>query len=233
MEQVHHTTYIRKYRERPEDLLAVCRPCHEFLSGRGDVDPRSRRPIMVNDKPIKVVYLAGKVPNAFTRENHWRDDIWHFSFDSYIDCWRDKTVCRFSDGVELDDGRLLDYVGPYFESDAGGHGGIGMYRHAQDDENFLSIPEKCLTAIRTADLVFAWVDSLDCYGTLYELGYAFGRTTVFVAGPRRLSGLWFTYMCADGLNFQHTTAVAAFNAMLLKGEFDDDPFERCQHGSYL
>lgn len=36
---VHHLTYIRKYRERPEDLMAMCAPCHEFTHGKRDRDP--------------------------------------------------------------------------------------------------------------------------------------------------------------------------------------------------
>jgi hypothetical protein len=35
----HHLTYERLGHERLEDLLAVCEPCHEFLSGKSDVDP--------------------------------------------------------------------------------------------------------------------------------------------------------------------------------------------------
>ena len=38
--QTHHETYERLYNERLEDLLHVCRPCHEFLSGKTDQDPR-------------------------------------------------------------------------------------------------------------------------------------------------------------------------------------------------
>lgn len=36
---VHHLTYIRKYEERPEDLMALCAPCHEFTHGKRDRDP--------------------------------------------------------------------------------------------------------------------------------------------------------------------------------------------------
>jgi hypothetical protein len=41
--ETHHTTYIRKYREKLEDLMHVCRECHEFLSGHGTVDPALRQ----------------------------------------------------------------------------------------------------------------------------------------------------------------------------------------------
>ena len=36
---VHHLTYIRRYHEALEDLQALCRPCHDFISAVSDVDP--------------------------------------------------------------------------------------------------------------------------------------------------------------------------------------------------
>ena len=36
---VHHVTYERLGRELLSDLLAVCKPCHEWLSGKSDLDP--------------------------------------------------------------------------------------------------------------------------------------------------------------------------------------------------
>jgi hypothetical protein len=39
-ENVHHLTYIRRYKERLEDLAAWCRACHEFTHGKSDRDPR-------------------------------------------------------------------------------------------------------------------------------------------------------------------------------------------------
>lgn len=38
-EETHHITYERMGKERPEDLMAVCRLCHEYFSGLRDVDP--------------------------------------------------------------------------------------------------------------------------------------------------------------------------------------------------
>lgn len=39
MTSVHHLTYERLGRELLSDLLAVCKPCHEWLSGKSDIDP--------------------------------------------------------------------------------------------------------------------------------------------------------------------------------------------------
>lgn len=36
---VHHLTYERIGRELLEDLQAICKPCHEFLSAKSESDP--------------------------------------------------------------------------------------------------------------------------------------------------------------------------------------------------
>jgi hypothetical protein len=41
-------------------------------------------------------------------------------------------------------------------------------------EELTALREMIVRTIRRSDLVFAWVDSLDCFGTLYELGIAHG-----------------------------------------------------------
>lgn len=41
MAACHHLTYKRKYKERLEDLQAICNPCHEFTHGKNDIDPCS------------------------------------------------------------------------------------------------------------------------------------------------------------------------------------------------
>ena len=47
-------------------------------------------------------------------------------------------------------------------------------------------------AIRDSDLVFAWITSQDCYGTLVELGYAAALgCKIAVAVPKYLDDLWF------------------------------------------
>jgi hypothetical protein len=39
MEACHHLTYERKYKERLEDLQAICKPCHSFTHGLSEIDP--------------------------------------------------------------------------------------------------------------------------------------------------------------------------------------------------
>lgn len=40
-QDTHHLTYERIGRESLNDLLGICRPCHEYLSGKSDFDPAS------------------------------------------------------------------------------------------------------------------------------------------------------------------------------------------------
>lgn len=55
------------------------------------------------------------------------------------------------------------------------------------------IMRRCLGAIRRADLVFAWVDAMDAFGTFAELGYARGiGVPVGLAAPAPFPpDLWF------------------------------------------
>ena len=56
MDAVHHITYERVGHENLADLMAICDPCHEFLSGKADLDPR-----VFHGKPIELEnsdYLA-------------------------------------------------------------------------------------------------------------------------------------------------------------------------------
>ena len=39
--QVHHLTYIRRFREALDDLQVICRACHDFVSGVSDIEPET------------------------------------------------------------------------------------------------------------------------------------------------------------------------------------------------
>lgn len=56
----------------------------------------------------------------------------------------------------------------------------------------------CNKAIGFCDLLFAWIQSPDCYGTLAEIGYAkaLGKK-IWIAGAERFPDLWFAYTLAD------------------------------------
>lgn len=99
------------------------------------------------------------------------------------------------------------YVGPFFsrcdhncDNEGGCYYGPDSHgvRAAKIEEGHRQVVQLCLDSIHTADVVFAWIDSNDCYGTITELGYAkaVGKN-VCVAGPRRFRDMWFLYTMAD------------------------------------
>lgn len=137
------------------------------------------------------IYLAGKIrPWGNGGQEDWRFTLvpelahtvspeWMGAYISVHDEWfiLPKAILR-----------QFNYVGPFFTdlSDVyGGHGGgkafaHGIYADRRPGESHQGYTETmrdmvtvlCCKALRRADLVFAWIDSVDCYGTLFELGYA-------------------------------------------------------------
>lgn len=119
-----------------------------------------------------------------------------------------------------------DYLGPYYFDQAGGHGpwspndhGCNVISFLEDPPDYFTpIPEPerldlwntncelvrrlALDAIRRCDVLFAWVDTLDCFGTLAEIGYAhaMGRR-IWVGSPPEFSDsyrhLWFAVCMAE------------------------------------
>jgi hypothetical protein len=65
----HHLTYERIGHERIEDLLAVCEPCHEFLSGKSEYDPLKK-------PAIPEYYMEAVFVHPLAWMDHWN---WTFS----------------------------------------------------------------------------------------------------------------------------------------------------------
>jgi hypothetical protein len=232
--QTHHQTYERLYCEQLDDLLHVCAPCHEFLSGKRGRDPRLDAPVELMGRRIKSVYLAGKITGT-----SWRDQIapgWSVQNDGIC---RDYSILEDGEWettpgcMRIPDGRQLDLTGPYWRAlhDTGGHsqfnrdtGGEHAFANAKWDHDVATIfvergnlLNEVRSAIERSDLVFAWIDSLDCFGTLFEIGFAVGlrhedlmrgrRPTIVIAMPQRLDDngrhtldqLWLTFESADHL----------------------------------
>lgn len=137
------------------------------------------------------VYLAGKIhPWHRDGDEDWRftivPDLVHYVQDE----WLAEYINAHNEWSFLPKAILgrFDYVGPFFTdlSDiSGGHGGPKMDPHGlaiivspgeqRGSDSFpiqKLVTELCLNAIKRADLIFAWIESPDCYGTLMELGYA-------------------------------------------------------------
>jgi hypothetical protein len=186
-----------KFRSRLEARWAVC---FERLGLRWEYEPegfvlpnQSRylpdfylpdQDLYVEIKPAfnytpKHVYLAGKF-NSDWRASICADAI--HSWDSWSGCYEHQSLTY---GFHY-------YAGPYRASQRGEHIGDIPCTHArsgvladdQDDHVFESeyndeqvydaneVFNRCCNAIQQCTAMFAWIDSLDCYGTLAEIGFA-------------------------------------------------------------
>jgi hypothetical protein len=159
------------------------------------------------------IYLAGKISC-----HGWREDLYRYRGVSFsISDWTHDWPVE--EGV-LSGGHNL--TGPFFIScDHGcGHGphshgvGFGSGNGTPTDEDFVAfnevsvcisgseqeIPKRrqvvlaCLRAIRRSDLVFAWIDSEDAFGTFAEIGMALASgvpVSIAVAPNVDPRNIWF------------------------------------------
>lgn len=123
------------------------------------------------------------------------------------------------------------YAGPYF-ADCGHSCNFGDDSHGLNasDETTISghtgdhgeevttrfqVVERCSRAIRNSDVVFAWIDQLDCYGTVAEIGFAaaLGKQ-IWVAGPTAYRDMWLLYAMATIGHFGETSACSALKACI-------------------
>jgi hypothetical protein len=106
-------------------------------------------------------------------------------------CWRHKLVYGLRDH-SWDDGPLFQnefvYIGPFFVGcdhgcfhNKNSHGAVavrgdnacpGRDYQAEFDAPHLEVANLCLGALTKADLLFCFIDSTDCFGTIVEIGYA-------------------------------------------------------------
>jgi nucleoside 2-deoxyribosyltransferase len=111
--------------------------------------------------PVKTpkVYLAGKIAKSSWRHLLVKGLIKH----------------HWQDGILRQSG--FDYVGPFYVDCS-----HGCYQHPNThgtgpgcspdlDINRRKVTKACLKAIDSADLVFCYIDAVDCFGTLTEIGY--------------------------------------------------------------
>ena len=177
MDAVHHLTYERMGAELLEDLMAICDPCHEFLSGKSEDDPLTAG--------VRV-YLAGKIT-----DNEWRKSLMVLDNKGRLEGDRFTCPANFIAHDDRDHWPVarralrggFDFTGPWFIDTFGGHGGklnAGTHgretdRHGQPDEtNRPGVTSRCRLSLATSQIVFAWIDRPDAYGTIWELGFARG-----------------------------------------------------------
>jgi hypothetical protein len=118
MDHVHHLTYIRKYRERIEDLRAMCKGCHDFTHGKSDYDPAIYGYGRIAGKFVGTFYLAGKITGT-----DWRDEIvrdWSqenhspHNYEAMYEYEKSKLWAVAHRAASAGNGVMLDYVGPWW-----------------------------------------------------------------------------------------------------------------------
>ncbi len=129
--------------------------------------PRILAPDCIDRKTPRV-YLAGKI-----RKN----------------CWRHTLVSGLREH-HWDMGDLhqptFTYVGPHFVSCDHGCSHLptqhGVDSSCTPDTSVTrqEVAQLCFSALEKSDLVFCYLDSRDCYGTLVEIGYALAKKKVVV-----------------------------------------------------
>lgn len=94
----HHLTYERLGHEYLDDLLGVCNPCHEYLSGKADHDPavKAAEPlpqgiyltVPVGDDPACAIRLWREITSLLTQAytpKQWRVFIWFLGLELECD----------------------------------------------------------------------------------------------------------------------------------------------------
>ncbi len=173
------------------------------------------------------IYLAGKITNS-----NWRKEL---LIESGADeNWVNQALGS-EDRWECKEGVLLggfDLTGPFCIAEEhisdyvpDNHGyildreGSGVVGHLECFETRPKVLRLCQQAIQESDLIFAWIDTLDCYGTIAEIGYAKAlEKTIAVAfdsKPTRYDDLWFIRQMADHLSVSNGSNVkgAYFQAL--------------------
>jgi hypothetical protein len=169
------------------------------------------------------IYLAGKIS-----KNDFRHRLVPGLRDSHWDGPVTETPI-----LENSLARGLHYSGPHFVScdhscfhGPNSHGAIddgencgSSTPEAISHKNRYLVPFASCWQIRRANIVFAWVESPDAYGTLVEIGVATGlRKTIWLGGPERIPEHWFSHCLVDYLSFDYTDP-AEFLAGCLSDRF--------------
>jgi hypothetical protein len=86
-DQVHHITYARLGNERPEDLMAICRADHEYLSAVSDVDPVRLIPQVKADPVFWKAFDMIPSYRDFTAETFRREPTVENEYTATIGQW--------------------------------------------------------------------------------------------------------------------------------------------------
>lgn len=207
-----------------------------------------------NDRDGINIYLAGKVSAndwRHTLVKELRDVCCEFGTNGLPDQWP-----VIKNGIT----KNMHYVGPYFigcdhgcyhGKDSHGYGpGCGCDiieypkttydNHCPDAAREEYVVNQCRDAIERSDIVFAWIDDLTAFATIFELGIAIGnKKRVFLASPnddmpllnkmslfdtcgeqytQSTNNLWFIFKCIElesgCLHIYADEPIDAFNQVL-------------------
>lgn len=191
----------------------------------------------------RTVYFAGKIS-----KNDWRHqivtglrsvDYWSFEREnpkalmSFPINFKPYKNDNFSKLSEKEKDELIYYSGPFFISCDHGcsHGnsthGSGTSQCSEKAPSRDDIFNLCVNQIDESDWIFCWIDSLDCYGTLFELGVAHEKgKKIFIGIDSKLgcSDLWFIKQC--GLTSYCESPLEAWNNFLDAGPMKVSEKER-------
>jgi hypothetical protein len=195
--EVHHINYDRYGNEDvSRDLITLCKKCHQ------EIEEQKRKLNPVKRTEYHSVYLAGKI-----RCNGWREKIANI---------RDHSINQYETKPILVNASLT-IMGPFFISCDHGcyHGdrthGVGLNKYCKDVDGTLyhfgccgngeqppftecDVLDICKSQIDAAEIVFAYIDCTDCFGTLAEIGYAHakGKTIIIkFASDQLKKDMWF------------------------------------------
>lgn len=188
--EVHHINYERLgHEDVSRDLITLCKKCHR------EIEAQKRETNPIETPEWHTAYLAGKITC-----NGWRN--W---FGHYRDIPEDENPCNLTTPVN----DHLAVTGPFFISCDHGcyHGdgkhGVGAVNSIHSHEwggcmgNYYTrddVLKICKAQIDRAEIVFAYIDQSDCYGTLAEIGYAHasGKDLVIAFSSEELKKeMWF------------------------------------------
>lgn len=174
------------------------------------------------------IYLAGRVTNA-----DWREAIVDDMPPEPRVFYRDGWV-RFTprlDGIF----KVHDCVGPFYVAhDTAVHYNdladlvatkhrFGMELSHTVDAIQAEVNQACIKAIDACDLLFAWLDGPDLYGTLVEIGYArAAHKGMWIASSGFIDELWFAYHTAGLITTHFTRPRDALCALMLEAELSAD-----------
>jgi len=159
--EVHHINYNRIFAEDvSRDLITLCKKCHNEIEKQKQwLDP------IPNQPEHHTAYLAGKIrKNDWRPCNKWDPDISDFDISERVN---DSLTVTGPFFIPCDHGC---YHGPESHGVGATNGGCCGDYLTRDD-----VFRICKSQIDRAEILFAFIDCINCFGTIAEIGYAHAK----------------------------------------------------------